>query len=42
MLRSKVSRLTERLRKRYPTNNYGMPGEGGLEVSWPWGRGAAF
>lgn len=24
VLRSKVSRLTERLRKRYPTNNFGM------------------
>lgn len=23
VLRSKVSRLTERLRKRYPTNNFG-------------------
>ena len=28
VLRSKVSRLTERLRKRYPTNNFGMAGGG--------------
>lgn len=30
VLRSKVSRLTERLRKRYPTNNFGMA----EEVDW--------
>lgn len=29
VLRSKVSRLTERLRKRYPTNNFGMAGAEG-------------
>nr|XP_055109060.1 protrudin isoform X13 [Symphalangus syndactylus] len=28
VLRSKVSRLTERLRKRYPTNNFGVTGAG--------------
>lgn len=28
VLRSKVSRLTERLRKRYPTNNFGTVGTG--------------
>lgn len=27
VLRSKVSRLTERLRKRYPTNSFGMAQE---------------
>ena len=27
VLRSKVSRLTERLRKRYPTNSFGMARE---------------
>lgn len=39
VLRSKVSRLTERLRKRYPTNNFGtVRGQGGakgLEL-WVW------
>lgn len=35
VLRSKVSRLTERLRKRYPTNNFGMTRE---ERGWDWGH----
>lgn len=28
VIRSKVSRLTERLRKRYPSNNFGKAGSG--------------
>ena len=35
VLRSKVSRLTERLRKRYPTNNFGKASARGLGV---WGQ----
>lgn len=30
-----MSRLTERLRKRYPTNNFGMA----KEMVWRWGYG---
>lgn len=48
VLRSKVSRLTERLRKRYPTNNFGtaraekQSGVGTMGPGFwncgPWGR----
>lgn len=39
VLRIKVSRLTERLRKRYPTNNFGMAkgAQGWGRMGWPEG-----
>lgn len=39
VLRNKVSRLTERLRKRYPTNNFGTAqGRAGWGAPRPWGQ----